>query len=382
MTRAGNSTLAVQQFLAHTLAVTQQQPGKLRSIVVAPQRMPTAAQAQSMATALRALSAQRWSQPSDLLTAAAAKPDDRATTKVPGARKYPAKLRKRELPVQAFQAMRVTQDTLDNFKVILTMASRVVTPFGNAINREMSTSWRGRAEPAATYRQSVQVHLLDLTSEVQLIEKSDLTLSGRSATIPVTVQNQLLQDVEHLVLRLTSTKPTRLKLNGGDAVAELPVTIAGGHSQSVKFTASANANGPVPMTAQLYTEDGKPYGKPMTFTVKVSEITPTVMLVIAGGFLLLALAGIRMYTHRKRAAARDADAGDVPEAGDAPEAEPQSGDGAEADTEADPEDDAEAGPGADGPAARSDEPEQPSDPTPDTGAQSADPSGQGEKVDR
>ncbi|ORT57768.1 DUF6049 family protein [Streptomyces sp. CB03238] len=358
MTGAGVSTLAVQQFLAHTLAVTQQQPGKLRSIVIAPQRMPTTAQAQSMATAVRALSAQRWTQPSDLIEAAAAKPDDRATTKVPGARKYPAKLRKQELPVQAFQGMKTTQDTLDNFKVILTMASRVVTPFGNAINREMSTSWRGRGAPAKAYRASVQQHLLDLTTEVQLIEKSDLTLSGRSATIPVTVQNQLLQDVEHLVLRLTSTKPTRLKLNGGNAVAELPVKIAGGHSQSVKFTASANANGPVPMTAQLYTEDGKPYGKPMNFTVKVSEITPTVMLVIAGGFLLLALAGIRMYTHRKRSAAREADA------------EAESGTG----TRTEPE--------TSGGAARSEDPEQPSDPTPDTGAQSTDPSGQGEKVDR
>lgn len=370
MTRAGDSTLAVQQFLAHTLAVTQQQPGKLRSIVVAPQRMPTAAQAQSMATAVRALSAQRWSQPSDLLAAAAAKPDDRATTKIPGARKYPAKLRKQELPVRAFQDMKTTQDTLDNFKVILTMASRVVTPFGNAINREMSTSWRGRAEPATAYRQSVQVHLQDLTTEVQLIEKSDLTLSGRSATIPVTVQNQLLQDVEHLVLRLTSTKPTRLKLNGDSAVAELPVKIAGGHSQSVKFTASANANGPVPMTAQLYTEDGRPYGKPMTFTVKVSEITPTVMLVIAGGFLLLALAGIRMYTHRKRAAAREAEAADAAGTPD------------EQDAAAEPGTDAEAAREADGTTAQSDDPEQPSDPAPDTGAQSTGPSGQGEKVDR
>ncbi|GGU27637.1 DUF6049 family protein [Streptomyces lavendofoliae] len=384
MTRAGNSTLAVQRFLAHTLAVTQQQPGKLRSIVVAPQRMPTAAQAQSMATALRALSAQRWTQPSDLLAAAAAKPDDRATTKVPGARKYPAKLRKRELPVQAFQDMKITQDSLDNFKVILTMASRVVTPFGNAINREMSTSWRGRAEPAAAYRKSVQVHLLDLTSEVQLIDKSDLTLSGRSATIPVTVQNQLLQDVEHLVLRLTSTKPTRLKLNGGNAVTELPVKIAGGHSQSVKFTASANANGPVPMTAQLYTEDGKPYGKPMTFTVKVSEITPTVMLVIAGGFLLLALAGIRMYTHRKRAAAREADPGEEPgpegEAGTPPATGPEGA--AETTPEGASEDASETTSGAGRTTAPSDDPEQPSDPVPDTGAQSTDPSGQGEKVDR
>ena len=42
----------------------------------------------------------------------------------------------------------------------------------------------------------------------------------------------------------------------------------------------------------------------VTFDVKVTEITATVMLVIAGGVLLLVLAGFRMYTQRKRAAAR------------------------------------------------------------------------------
>lgn len=45
MAVAGNSTLAVQEFLAQTLMITLQQPGKPRSIVVAPQRMPTASQA-------------------------------------------------------------------------------------------------------------------------------------------------------------------------------------------------------------------------------------------------------------------------------------------------------------------------------------------------
>ncbi|MET9426232.1 DUF6049 family protein [Streptomyces sp. NPDC003036] len=339
MTRAENSTLAVQRFLAHTLTVTQQQPGNARSVVVAPQRMPTAAQAQSMASALRGLSHERWTQTADLVTAAGAKPDPRATTQVPSFSHYPQKLRRHELPVQAFQDMKATRETLDNFKVILTAAYRVVTPVGNAINREMSTSWRGQPDAAAGYRSGVLTHLKSLTTEVKLIEKSDLTLSGRSATIPVTVQNKLLQGVDHLVLRLKSSKPTRLKLNGGDTVSEQPVRIDGGHSQSVKFTASANANGPVPMTAQLYTEDGRPYGKPMHFTVKVSEITPTVMLVIAGGVLLLVLAGVRMYSQRKRAAAREA-------------------------------------------AAEDDDPQQPGDPTPDTRAQSTEPSGPGEKVDR
>ncbi|MBB4982397.1 MULTISPECIES: DUF6049 family protein [Streptomyces] len=365
MVRAENSTLAVQEFLAQSLAVTLEQPEDQRSIVVAPQRMPTAAQAQAMATALEGLSGRRWTQPSDLLAAAAAKPDPDASTTVPSSSRYPKKLRDRELPVQAFRDMKTTRDELDDFKVILTQPERVVTPFGNAIDREMSTSWRGEARAAAIYRNGVLDYLQTLTKGVQLVDKSDLTLSGRSATIPVTVQNKLLQDVDHLVLRLTSANKNRLELDG-DGYQELPVKVGGGHSQSVKFTASANVNGQVPMTAQLYTQDGTPYGQPMNFTVKVSEITPTVMLVIAGGVLLLVLAGVRMYSQRKRVAARNAEA----EAAEAAE---------------NAEDEAASEPGPDGSGeqeAHGDEPGQPSDPTPDTGPESNDPSGPGEKVDR
>ncbi|WP_406147499.1 DUF6049 family protein [Streptomyces sp. NBC_01012] len=340
MSKAGASTLAVQKFLAQTLAVTEQAPDNERSIVVAPQRTPTAAQAQSMARALQALTAEHWTQAVDLPAAADEKPDEQATTKVPSASQYPKKLRRQELPTQAFQDIRTTQDSLNSFQVILTQPDRVVTPFGNAVNRAVSTSWRGRPLEAQRYRDEVRTYLKGLTTEVQLITKSDVTLSGRSATIPVTVQNKLVQGVDHLVLRLTSGNSTRLKLNDGGAVAEQPVEIAGGHSQSVKFDASANANGQAQVTARLFTADGVPYGEPMTFTVKVSEVTPTVLLVIAGGLLLLVLAGIRMYTHRKRTAA----GGEVENNGG--------------------------------------EPEQPSDPTPDTGPESGNPSGPGEKVDR
>ncbi|MFJ6434530.1 DUF6049 family protein [Streptomyces sp. NPDC091416] len=340
MAKAGDSTLAVQKFLALTLALSEQDTDKDRSIVVAPQRMPTVAQAQSMARALHALDDGRWTESQTLLEAAAAKPDAEATTTVPRTSQYPKKLRSQELPTQAFQDIKSTQASLDNFQVVLTQPERVVTPFGNAVNRSMSTSWRGKPLEAQQYRDSVRTYLQGLINEVQLISKSDVTLSGRSATIPVTVQNRLLQDVDHLVLRLRSENATRLELNDGGAVAEQPIQIGAGHSQSVKFDAAANINGQVQMTAQLYTDDGRPYGAEMAFTVKVSELTPTVLLVIAGGLLLLVLAGIRMYAHRKRANAGGA-------AGD---------DGSE--------------------------PEQPSDPTPDTGPESAEPSGTGEKVDR
>ncbi|OKJ74089.1 DUF6049 family protein [Streptomyces sp. CB02460] len=340
MGNAGSSTLAVQKFLALTLGLAEQDTDKDRSVVVAPQRTPTVAQAQSMARALHALDDDRWTKSEGLAQAAATKPDSEATTEVPPASRYPKKLRRQELPTQAFQDIKSIQSSLNNFQVILTHPERVVTPFGNAVNRSMSTSWRGKPLKAQQYRDSVRTYLQGLVGEVQLVPKSDITLSGRSATIPVTVQNRLLQDVDHLVLRLKSDNATRLKLNDGGSIAEQPIQIGAGHSQSVKFDAAANINGQVQMTAQLYTEDGTPYGEEMAFTVKVSEITPTVLLVIAGGLLLLVLAGIRMYAHRKRANAGGA-------AGD---------DGSE--------------------------PEQPSDPTPDTGPESAEPSGTGEKVDR
>ncbi|WP_440558304.1 DUF6049 family protein [Streptomyces sp. SCPE 10] len=368
LTKAGPATLAVQQFLAQSLEINAQ-TDQQRSIVVAPQRMPTAGQAQAMATAVKALQGGTWSQAQDLTAAAKAKPDPNATTRIPSTSAYPSALRRQELPVSTFGQIARTQDKLDNFQVILSDQSRVVTPFGRAINRGMSTSWRGREEAGDSYRSGVESWLDDLARQVKLIDKSETKLSGRSATIPVTVQNNLVQPVGHLVLRLSSTMPTRLKI-GGKAYAEQPVDIAGGHAQSVKFSTSANANGRATVIAQLYTEDGQEYGAPVTFDVKVTEVTPTVMLVIGGGVLLLVLAGFRMYTQRKRAAARQAGEGGP---GDAAE---------QSDEPGNPDGPGDRLPGESDSASGADDPEQPSDPAPDTAPESTDPSGTGERVDR
>ncbi|MBY8842331.1 DUF6049 family protein [Streptomyces sp. SP2-10] len=368
LTKAGSATLAVQQFLAQSLQLNTQ-TDKQRSIVVAPQRMPTASQAQAMAAALTALQGGTWSQPQDLTATAKDKPDPGATTRIPSTSAYPSSLRRQELPRTAFEQIARTQDKLGSFRVVLTDQSRVVTPFGRAINREMSTSWRGRGGEADSYRGAVEAWLDELADQVKLIDKSETKLSGRSATIPVTVQNNLVQPVGHLVLRLESTMPTRLEI-GGKAYSEQQVEISGGHSQSVKFTTSANANGRVSVIAQLYTEDGRKYGDPVSFDVKVTEVTPTVMLVIGGGVLLLVLAGFRMYTQRKRAAARQAE---------------DDGPGTETEGPEEPGNPGAPGdrlPEESGSAPGADDPEQPSDPAPDTAPESADPSGTGERVDR
>ncbi|MFI0187970.1 DUF6049 family protein [Streptomyces sp. NPDC017082] len=368
LSKAGSATLAVQRFLAQSLALNAQTDTQ-RSIVVAPQRLPTASQAQAMAAAAKALEGGTWSQAQDLTATSKDKPDPGATTRVPSASAYPSSLRRQELPRTAFEQIARTQDKLDNFQVILTDQSRVVTPFGRAIDREMSTSWRGHARAAESYRGGVEAWLDELADQVKLIDKSETKLSGRSATIPVTVQNNLVQPVGHLVLRLESTMPTRLEI-GGKAYSEQRVEVSGGHSQSVKFTTSANANGRVTVIARLYTEDGRPYGQAVTFDVKVTEVTPTVMLVIGGGVLLLVLAGFRMYTQRKRAAARQPeDDGPGTAAGNPDEPGNPGAPGDRLPQESD------SAPGAE-------DPEQPSDPAPDTAPESTDPSGTGERVDR
>ncbi|MGW1835544.1 DUF6049 family protein [Streptomyces sp. NPDC002067] len=365
LTKSGRASRAIQSFLAQTRLIGLQDPDRQRSIVVAPQRMPSTSQAQAMATALRTLETADWTQPLDLSDAAKAEPDEAAARNIPARAAYPSSLRHQEMPTEAFRQIQETQAALDEFRVNLDRPERVVTPFGNAIMRGMSTQWRGNRAGAAAFRSSVRDYLDELTRKVHLIQKSNATLSGRSATIPVTVQNNLLQGVEGMTLKLTSSQPNRL--SAGDPQE---IKVDGGHSQSFKFDTTANANGPVRVNAQLYTADGKPYGQPMTFVVNVTEITATVMLVIAGGVLLLVLAGVRIYLQRKRAAARQTGEGPQGETG------PDGSDGPEG-PGPDDRDGADEADGASGEDAG-----QPSDPAPDTGSGNSGPSGSGEKVDR
>lgn len=336
--------LAVQGFIAQTLMITLESPEKQRSVVVAPQRMPTVAQAQAMAEAIHETSTATWAVPVYFDEAASAHPDARANGSVPSAKAYPAKLRKQETSVAAFQQIQTTQRNLNNFVVILTRQDRVTVPFGNAVLRSMSTSWRGNTTGADEYRNAIGFYLTDLISAVHIIDKTTLTLSGRSGTIPITVKNELSQPV-NVVLKLTSTANIRLEVKN----AEQPITIEGGHTRTLKFETKASANGTVTVVAGLYTVDNQLYGRSTDFDVHINKVTDLVMLVIGAGLLLLVLAGVRIYRQRKRLAAADGDEGGDGEGGDG-----------------DPD-------GID--------PGQPGDPAADTGQETREPSPAGEKVD-
>lgn len=373
--------LAVQDFVAQTLLITMQAPQKQRSVVVAPQRTPTVQQATAMAEAITITDHGRWAQSADLSTAAGARPDPRASHHVPPASAYPASLRKHELPAQAFSQLHEDDANLANFVVILTIKDRVTVPFRNAMLRAMSTGLRGDPAGGKGFRDAIGRYLTDLIGAVHILDKQQLTLSGRSGTIPVTVKNDLGQPVTGLVLRLTSGTNIRLKIHDPDQ----PIAIGAGHTRTLKFQTTASANGPAQVTAHLYTQSGELYGSTVAFKVNITKVTDLVMLIIAAGLLLLVLAGVRIYRQRKRQAAEGdggAKDGGEPDSGADDGADDGAGSGtgntsdggSSRDGSGDGAADSAAGTGGAGPG-------QPGDPAADTGQESPEPSSASERVD-
>ncbi|MFG1805388.1 DUF6049 family protein [Streptomyces sp. NPDC049040] len=338
--------LDVQSYIAQTLMITMEAPESQRNIVVAPQRMPTVAQARAMAEAIHDTSPAPWVSPVFFDDATKAHPDPDANRKVPSSKAYPNSLRKQELPTDAFEQIQGIQSHLNDFVLILTRPDRVTVPFREAMLRAVSTGWRGDPSGAKSYRDAGGDYLTELIKAVYIVSKSALTLSGRSGTIPVTVKNNLSQPVKGLVLRLTSGTNIRLEIQNADQ----PVTIEGGHTRTLKFQTTANANGTVGVAASLHTDNGKLYGEAVPFEVHINKVTDLVMLIIGAGLLLLVLAGVRIYRQRKRRGGDDSGEED--------------GDGGDGDDEEDGRD-----------------PGHPGDPAADTGQERQEPSPTGEKVD-
>lgn len=127
--------------------------------------------------------------------------------------------------------------------------------------------------------------------------------------LQVSVRNDLTQTVTNLKLVLTPAQPNRLRVELPTEELVLPAS----QSVTLRFPAEAKNNGPVSMTAQLYTTGPNPqkYGEPVTFTVQVTSVTNGVLYVFGGGALLLLLAALRFVRQRKRRVAHG-DEGDAP----------------------------------------------------------------------
>ena len=298
LTTTTAQTMAEQRFLAETLEITEQQPGLQRSILVQPPRTMSTSTADTLLASLQA--ADKWIKPVSYGTVAAAAPTPNVTTSMAP---YPSSVRASEL--QTLPDVMAIEDDLDELQKIITPPDPYRSQFNAAILRSVSTQWRNQQQAGEDYQTNTQAYLTSLLDSVSILGKpSGVTLPGsNSATIPITVENNLPQTLNNLVLVLTSRSPNRLAVEGS---GELKVTNAGNTKPGYKFQVKAAANGKVTMEAELFTVvngDREPYtgsDAAITFTVNVTQVSGGVIAVIAGGGLLVVLAGFRLYWKRRK----------------------------------------------------------------------------------
>ena len=306
LSTASAQLLAEQRFLAETLAITLERPNDQRSILVMPPRDMTASTAQTLANSLKAAVTAKWATAATYGDVASATPTPHAGSTVPSVADYPSAARKNELSSDELNTVTGTQDRLTDLGKIMSNPAPIRTAFSSAVLRSVSTQWRDQSDKGTAYRQNATDYLNNLYGAVSILPKpnNSITLSGSgSATIPITVQNDLPQAVLNLEVELTSSSPTRLSLGKATPSFKLMTVRANGDTvETLRFPVKATANGPVEMTAQLFTTaDQKAYGNAVGFTVNIKQLRNGVIAVVAGGVLLVLLAGVRLYSKRKHA---------------------------------------------------------------------------------
>jgi len=298
LSTTSEQVMAEQRFLAETLEITEELPNSSqpRTILIAPPRTMDASTADTLVDALQEAVSGKWIQPATYGEVAGAKPTPGVGTAMTA---YPSSVSAGEL--SSLPNVVGVQNNLDELQKIIAAPDPYRAPFYASMLRSVSTQWRGQSQAGNDYLSDVQQYLATLQSAVAIINPGNITLPGSStATIPITVENNLPQTVTNLEVRLESGSPTRLKLKSDGSQS---VTASGETKPSFRFQVQATVNGPVTMTAQLYSADGEPFGQPLAFTVTVTQVSDGVIAVIAGGVLLVLLAGLRLYWKRKKDAA-------------------------------------------------------------------------------
>jgi hypothetical protein len=172
-----------------------------------------------------------------------------------------------------------------------------------APTRQLGAWFRTHPEARTDLTTLVNSQVRGVTDSVRVVSSGSITVSGASGTIPITIENAGPTEVT-VGLELRSTPP---QLFSAEPVE--PFTIAPARRTSLEVTAQVAAAGPIPVTIQLTTSQGDPFGEPGLLVVESAAYANAarVLVQVALGALLLAVVvhGVRRARRRRRSRARD-----------------------------------------------------------------------------
>jgi hypothetical protein len=158
----------------------------------------------------------------------------------------------------------------------------VVAPLAAAVLRSGSAAWRGATATGLAYAGSTADTGTATAAKLRLAPREQVTLTGQSGTIPLTVINDL-PGAATIRVAVAATPSVRLTVT-----APGEVTVAAGRRVSVEVPAEASASGTVLVKSQLSTTAGTAYGPPQTFRVQVRALGQVQGWIVLTGLALLA----------------------------------------------------------------------------------------------
>lgn len=282
--RGEDSLLSSQRFLAETAMITSELPstGTERTIVVMPPRRwdPDLAYLNRLVdVAARA----PWMAPVSLPALAGQEPPEVDRRPL----RYPKQQRDRELPGTYLSALSNMHTSINVFATILTDRDALVPQLERSLVLLESSWWRGRSQDRANRLVRERSYLADLRDAVR-IQPGNFTFSSRSGTIPLTVANELTQEVV-VDIRLEPQTP-RLRVEDIP-----PLTIGPQTKLQIEVPAEAVAGGPVVVDVSLRTPSGAAYGQPEQLQITITQYGTVALWITVGAAAVLFLAaGVRV----------------------------------------------------------------------------------------
>lgn len=288
---SGAST--VQRFLAETLTLMKESPGRERSVLVTAPRT-FAGDRGVLASLFGAIDDAPWLAPtpsSRLLYAAvdAVREPAPDTTESAGEAEPPATMRSPLTTARLDQIVSTKRD-VEGIASILTgtTATQFASTWNDAQDQLVSNRWRGRPgawnrlarlAPAAVRTKAAGVRVLVAPGTVKFLAEDGI--------LQFIVVNDLDETVDGVRLRLTSDS-RRLRIDDQPE----PLRIGPGSRTTVRVRVTAVAPGLVPISADLSSANGTHLGRAAQVKVEVRPISVTVFWALGGVFALILVAGI------------------------------------------------------------------------------------------
>ncbi|WP_182882543.1 MULTISPECIES: DUF6049 family protein [unclassified Microbispora] len=184
-------------------------------------------------------------------------------------------------------------------EAVATVTAEHTDVFHAAILRLTSASWRGDAKRAASFAQRVKETIDQRITGVSVLD-SPRSVAGSNGQVPVSVANNLDQDIE-IRIRVTSGSKSRLAIDADDGTyVTQPTRVLAGRSQLVNVPVIVRGGGgEASISVQLLTDGDVKYGNAVRVVVRATGYTG-IAVVIVGAALVIMLAAVVMRVLRRR----------------------------------------------------------------------------------